>query len=99
MSKDNYDTETKQALSEADALSGMFKSSGWKIAEEALNDIIAELRDARNLPMVEDVADHLKVNLAVAENLEAWVDDLKGRVDNAIIMSDSKDSKDLITRR
>ena len=99
MSKDNYDVETSKAVSETQALDAMFSSSGWAIAQKELDEIIKELRDARNLPQDEMIADHLRVNLAVAENLEAWVDDLKGRVENAIIMADKAPQANLVERR
>lgn len=96
MNNDNFDAETKETLGQADALAAMFASAGWQVAEESLEGVIAALRDARNLP-TENIEDNLKVNLAVADNLEAWVDELKGRVSNAIIMEEP-DNK-LITRR
>ena len=93
-----FDDETKKNLGESDALAAMLASAGWQIAEQSLLSIIAELRDARNLPVDENITDNLRVNLAVAENLETWVDELKGRVSNAIIIEEEPENG-LITRR
>lgn len=99
MSKDNTDAETQKELSSSQALEAMFASSGWQVAEEELLSLISQLRDVRNIPINDDVALNIKVNLAVAENLEIWLDDLKGRVDNAIIVEKETNEQNLIVRR
>lgn len=102
MSKDNLDAETSKAVSESQALDAMFSGSGWSIAERELTETINELRDARNLQSdlsPEETVLEMKINLGVADNLEAWVDDLKGRVENAIIMAGNDVKSKLIERR
>lgn len=99
MSKDNLDFETKKELSEADALRAMFSTVGWEVAETSLKETIAQLRDARSLVLDDQVELNLKVNLAVADNLEIWLDDLKGRIENATMVLTESNTEGLITRR
>ena len=100
MSNANFDTETNQAIAEAQALEAMFASSGWGVAEAALNEIINELRDARSIDTTRvDVAEQIKVNVAIADNLELWVADLRGRVNNVIMLQAEPEDSKLLTRR
>lgn len=100
MSNANYDAETTKILAEAEALEAMFQSSGWAVADRALTATISALRDVRNIDITrEDTTLQLRVNAAIADNLEEWVNDLRGRVNNAIIMKSEPTKDNLITRR
>lgn len=99
MSKDNFDAETTKAISEAEALDAMFNSSGWQVAERKLLALISALRDARNIDLTrEDASTQIKVNVAIADNLETWINDLKGDVNNAIMMKSDPIKSNLMTR-
>jgi hypothetical protein len=100
MRNDSFDAETNMALSEAEALEAMFQSAGWIIAQRAMDSIVSACRDARNVDIERpDASTQIKVNLAIADNLEEWVNDLRGRVNNAIIMKSEPINDSLITRR
>lgn len=100
MSNDNFDSETNLAIAQGQALDAMFKSSGWQIAETKMNALIAACRDARAIDLSRpDAAKQIEVNLAIADNLELWVNDLKGSVNNVIMMQDEKRVDRLMTRQ
>lgn len=100
MSKDNYDAETTHAIAEAEALEAMLQSSGWAVAERKLNAIIAACRDARAIDITRDDANiQIKVNVAIADNLEEWVNDLRGCVNNVILLKQDPPNSKLMTRR
>lgn len=99
MSNDKFDAETNQALAEAEALEGLFQSSGWSIAERELNDVISALRDTRTVPRDGDILLNLEVRDKTAAALEEWVASLKSMVNNAIIMQEQPDSAKMYTRR
>lgn len=95
-----FDAETTLAIAEAEALDAMFKSSGWAIAERKMNAIIAACRDARAIDITRDDVDiQIKVNVAIADNLEIWVNDLKGSVNNVIMLKGEPTNDKLMTRR
>lgn len=95
-----FDPETTLAIAEGEALEAMFKSSGWAIAERKMNAIIAACRDARAIDLKrEDAAKQIEVNLAIADNLEIWVNDLKGSVNNVIMLKGEPTNDKLMTRR
>lgn len=95
-----YDAETKLAVAEGEALEAMLKSSGWAVAERKLNAIIAACRDARAIDITRDDATvQIKVNVAIADNLEEWLNDLKGSVNNVIMMTSEPTQNKLTTRR
>lgn len=97
MSKDK---ETDQIMSEADALNGMFESSGWAVAEREMNDIVAALRD---ISTIEDADPNIAVNIQVRKKtalaLEEWVDSLKSQVNNVIISQEGIAPQKFIERR
>lgn len=101
MNSDNLDKETQQLVAEGEALSALFASSGWEIAERELSKAISELKtlDSIDLQGDEDVATQIKVNLAIANSLQLWVDDLRGRVNNVIMMKEKPVNSPLIERR
>lgn len=95
-----FDAETTHAIAEGEALEAMFKSSGWEIAERKMSSLIAACRDARAVDITrEDAATQIKVNLAIADNLEIWVNDLKGSVNNVIMLKQDPVNDRLVTRR
>lgn len=95
-----FDPETTHAIAEGEALEALFKSSGWEIAERKLNALIAACRDARAVDVSrDDAATQIKVNLAIADNLELWVADLKGSVNNVIMLKGEPTNDKLMTRR
>ena len=96
----SYDTETTLAIAEAEALQAMLASSGWKIAERKMQSIIAACRDARAIDLSRpDAAKQIEVNLAIADNLEEWVNDLHGMVNNVIMLKTEPTNTKLMTRR
>ena len=98
MSNDNLDAETKTQLSRAQALDALFKSSGWKFAEEELFDFIAELKDISTIDLESDTAQQIRDRKNLAESLLEWVETLKSQVNNAIIIESNHDNK-IIERR
>lgn len=94
----NYDEETTEQLTKAQALEAMLRSSGWQVAEADLLEMITQLRDIRNIPSDGDIAEEIKVNKKVAESLEDWLSLLKSQVNNGI-MSLDKNQSSLIERR
>lgn len=96
----DYDPETSLVIAEAEAIEAMLQSSGWAIAERKLNAIIAACRDARAIDITrDDAAVQIKVNVAIADNLEEWVTDLKGSINNVIMMKEQPRADKLMTRR
>ena len=93
-----YDAETNAQLNRAQAIEAMLGSAGWKFAEEDLLEVIGTLRDIRNIDLKADPGMQVTVNLATAESLELWLEDLKSQVNNAIIV-DSTESNPLMDRR
>ena len=95
-----FDAETTHAIAEGEALDAMFKSSGWQVAERKLNSLIAACRDARAIDLTRaDAPKQIEVNLAIADNLEIWVNDLKGSVNNVIMLKGEPTNDKLMTRR
>jgi hypothetical protein len=95
-----FDPETTHAIAEGEALEALFKSSGWEIAERKLNAVIAACRDARAIDLTRpDASKQIEVNLAIADNLEEWVADLKGSVNNVIMLKAEPTNTKLMTRR
>lgn len=100
MSKDNYDAETTQAISEAEALQAMFKSSGWQVAEAALNEIINDLQSINTLDVQDqDLSQQVRDRLNTVAALQQWLSDLHGRVENVTIMQGNSEDDKLMTRR
>lgn len=95
---DNYDAETKQQLSRAQALEAMFASSGWEIAEQELEDLINELKDISTIDLEGDTVQQIRDRKNLAEGLLEWVNALKSQVNNGIIMGEVE-STTYITRR
>lgn len=95
-----FDAETTHVIAEGEALDAMFKSSGWEVAERKLSSLIAACRDARSIDLTRaDASKQIEVNLAIAENLELWVNDLKGFVNNVIMLKEEPTRDKLMTRR
>lgn len=95
-----FDAETTKVVAEGEALDAMFKSSGWQIAECKMNALIAACRDARAIDLTRpDASKQIEVNLAIADNLELWVNDLKGSVNNVIMLKGEPANDKLMTRR
>ena len=88
MNNDNYDKETKQQLSKAQALHAMFESTGWQYAEQDLIEFIGELKDISTIDLESDTAQQIRDRKNLAEGLLEWVESLKSQVNNAIIMKE-----------
>jgi hypothetical protein len=100
MSKDNFDVETKQLIAEGEALGAMFESSGWKVAERELMQIIADLQSVSTLDMASaDIAQQVRDRINTVAALQQWLGDLHGRVNNVIMLQAEPDRNSLITRR
>jgi len=99
MSKDKFDKETNYQLSRADAINAMLESSGWRFAEEDLQQYISELKDITTVKMDGDVQQQLRDRINTAAVLEDWLENLKSQVNNAIIMKGEEDKSKLISRR
>lgn len=96
MNNDNYD----QALTEADALNSMFETPGWAIAEREFNVLITTLKDVTLIDTSkEDVLQQVRDRINTAAALNAWLDDLKGRVNNAKYLAKPDKQSNLIVRR
>jgi len=95
-----FDAETTHAIAEGEALQAMFQSSGWEIAERKLNALISACRDARAIDLSRpDASKQIEVNLAIADNLELWVGDLRGTINNVIMLKGEPTTSRLMTRR
>lgn len=90
MSNDKYDAETNEQLSRAQSLEAMFGSPGWKVAEQDLFDLVAELKNIDTIDTQGDVSQQIRDRKNLAEALLEWHDSLKSQVNNAIIMQDTK---------
>ena len=100
MSKGNLDKDTQRVVAEGGALDAMFGSSGWEIAEKSLQETVAALRDVGSIDLTrDDVTLQLQINKGIAESLDFWLNDLKGRVNNVTMMSSPKEGSTLIDRR
>lgn len=100
MNNDKLDKETQQLVAEGESLSALFASSGWQIAEKDLQETISSLKSLDSIDLNEgNVETQIKVNLAIAKSLELWVNDLKGRVNNVIMMKEEGVKSPLIERR
>lgn len=84
MSNDNFDNETKQYVSEGEALAYMFNTPGWGVAERELINLITELKDISGLDLdKEDIKQQIRDKINTAAAMEHWLDELKGQVMNA----------------
>lgn len=100
MNNDNFDFETKRVIAEAEALGAMFESSGWKIAEAALLDTIVDLQNVSTLDVTDkDLAQQVRDRINTVASLQQWLSDLRGRVNNAIMMNKDSSNSKLMTRR
>ena len=100
MSNDNFDIETKRAIAEAEALHAMFESTGWKVAEGALLQTIADLQNVSTLDMADkDLAQQVRDRINTVAAMKQWLSDLHGRVNNAIMMKADPTKDKLMTRR
>ena len=99
MSNDNFDDETKQYISEGEALAHMFGTPGWSVAERELTNLIAELRDVTGLDLdKDDIKQQIRDKINTAAAMEHWLDELKGQVMNTENFEKGSDDT-LITRR
>lgn len=99
MSNVNHDAETKQALSEADALQAMFELPGWAVAERLFNEMIADLKDVTLIDPADDVSQTVRDRINTVKALQYWMSELKGRVANASLMHSEISTSVLIERR
>lgn len=100
MSNDKFDVETQKEIGRAEALEAMFKSSGWKYAEDDLRLMISELKDIMSINIDDaDVKQQIRDRINLAASLEHWIDELKGSVDNVKYLTETKKEERLITRR
>lgn len=100
MNSDNFDFETKRVMAEAEALGAMFESSGWKIAEASLLDTIVDLQNVSTLDVTDkDLAQQVRDRINTVAALQQWLSDLRGRVNNVIMMNKDSTNNKLMTRR
>jgi hypothetical protein len=100
MSNDNFDFETKTIIAEGEALSAMFESSGWKIAERELMQLIADLQNVSTLDVTDkDLGQQVRDRINTVAALQQWVSDLRGRVNNVIMLQKEPANNKLVTRR
>lgn len=100
MNNASFDTETRQLIAEAEALGAMFESSGWKIAEAALLDTIVDLQNVSTLDVTDkDLGQQVRDRINTVAALQQWLSDLRGRVNNAIMLQTNPSDSKLITRR
>lgn len=100
MNNDNFDLDTNKILAEAEALQAMFDSSGWQIAESSLLQTIADLQNVSTLDVSDkDLGQQVRDRINTVASLQQWLSDLRGRVNNAIMMKAEPNKDKLITRR
>jgi len=100
MTNSNFDTETKQLIAEGEALSAMFESSGWKIAERELMQMIADLQNVSTLDVTDkDLGQQVRDRINTVASLQQWLSDLRGRVNNVIMLQAEPTQSNLIVRR
>lgn len=100
MSNGKYDAETEKALSEAEALEAMFNGSGWKVAERFYLQMIEELKDITLIDPEETNLDQtIRDRINTVRALEHWLSELKGQVNNAVLMKTEQKTDPLMERR
>lgn len=100
MNNANFDTETKQIIAEGEALGAMFESSGWKVAEHSLLELIADLQNVSTLDVTDPhLGQQVRDRINTVSALQQWLSDLKGRVNNVIMLQADPKKDTLITRR
>ena len=93
-----FDQETTEQLTKAQALDAMFASTGWQHAEADLLELIAELKDISSIDLDSDVQQQIRDRKNLAEGLLEWVESLKSQVSNGIMVVETTKSN-LIVRR
>ena len=100
MAKKEFDKETNQQLGRAAAIEAMLDSSGWAFAEQDLQDYIGKLKDITTIDMEnKDVVQQLRDQINTAAVLEAWLEELKSQVNNAIILTTEETGSKTVERR
>lgn len=100
MSSANPDADTHVALREAEALEAMFETPGWAVAERELNVLIDTLKDVTRLDVEEgDITQQVRDRINLVAAMQSWLDDLRGRVNNARYTKTPETTSNLVTRR
>lgn len=99
MNKDNLDTETSRLIAEAEALSAMFSSSGWAVAERAFNELISDLRNIETVDIDGgDISQQVRDRINTASMMRSWLADLKSRVNSIMNLHTHEPVNSLVER-
>ena len=103
MNKDKFDAPTQEKIGEAEALTAMFESSGWAVAEKQYDALIAQLKDISTLQgEIEkggDITQLARDRINTVAVMEEWMNTLKSKINNVTMMSNTTQSSVLVTRR